>query len=266
MQDLEWLINQVAGLVRETGLFLSAELGNVALGQIETKARNSLVSYVDKTAEERLVRGLQPLIPGARFVTEEDTVAGKQADSPYIWIIDPLDGTTNFLHQLPCFAISVALAFQGKVQAGVVLEVNRAECFVAWKGGGAWLNGQPIHVSKTTMLADALISTGFPYQDFSHFGVFLPVFHHLLQNSRGLRRWGAAAVDLAYVACGRYDGYFEGALSVWDIAAGLLLIEEAGGMSADFTGGNSHWRGGQVIAGNPAICQSLLDLFRDMKP
>lgn len=266
MIDLEWLTTQVAGLVRETGIFIAAELGKVENEQIETKDKNSLVSYVDKTAEMMLVKGLKPLLLGASFMTEEETDLAKKTDSPYTWIIDPLDGTTNFLHQLPCFAISVALSFHSEVQLGVVLEVNRGELFKAWKGGGAYMNNRPIHVSRTEKLEDSLLATGFPYTDFSHFDAYLPVFNHLLKNARGIRRWGAAAVDLAYVACGRFDGFFEGSLNAWDVAAGLLIIEEAGGNSTDFDGGSNHWHGGTVIAGNKEINRQLLDLFRTLSP
>jgi myo-inositol-1(or 4)-monophosphatase len=261
MIDLEWLTTQVAGLVRETGIFIADELGRVANDQIETKDKNSLVSYVDKSAEQRLVKGLKPLLPGASFMTEEETDQALKTDSPYTWIIGPLDGTTNFLHQLPCFAISVALAYHNEIQIGVVLEVNRGELFKAWKGGGAYLNNKPIRVSDTSTLEDALIATGFPYIDFSHFDVYLPVFNHLLRHCRGLRRWGAAAVDLVYVACGRFDGFFEGALNAWDVAAGLIIVEEAGGSSCDFKGENTHWFGGKVIAGNKFIMQDLKNLF-----
>lgn len=253
-------------MVRETGVFISGELGMVANHQIESKEKNSLVSYVDKTAEQLLVRGLKPLLLGASFMTEEETGMAQKTDSPYTWIIDPLDGTTNFLHQLPCFAISVALAHRQEMLLGVVLEVNRGELFKAWKGGGAYLNNQPIRVSNTAHLEDALIATGFPYLDFSHFDIYMPVFHHLLKNCRGIRRWGAAAVDLAFVACGRFDGFFEGSLNAWDVAAGLLIIEEAGGCSSDFSGGDSQWLGGKVVAGNKEINRQLLELFRTIPP
>jgi myo-inositol-1(or 4)-monophosphatase len=148
----------------------------------------------------------------------------------------------------------------------VVLEVNRGELFKAWKGGGAYLNNNPIRVSNTHKLEDALIATGFPYIDFSHFDVYLPVFNHLLRNCRGIRRWGAAAVDLVYVACGRFDGFFEGSLNAWDVAAGLLIVEEAGGSSCDFNGGNAQWFGGKVIAGNKHINQELKNLFLTIPP
>ncbi len=167
---------------------------------------------------------------------------------------------------MPCFAISVALAYNNEIQIGVVLEVNRGELFKAWKGGGAYLNNNPIRVSNTHKLEDALIATGFPYIDFSHFDVYLPVFNHLLRNCRGIRRWGAAAVDLVYVACGRFDGFFEGSLNAWDVAAGLLIVEEAGGSSCDFNGGNAQWFGGKVIAGNKHINQELKNLFHTIPP
>lgn len=235
---LEKLCRETVTIVTETAFFLKAELGKVQSQDIETKALNSLVSYVDKTAEEQLVRKLSALLPNSTFLTEEETV--EQSKGEYQWIIDPLDGTTNFLHQVPMFAVSVALHHHDEAVIGVVYEVNRQECFSAWKGGGAYLNGNPIKVSTTKMLEESLIATGFPYYDFKWIDPYLEVFRQLIQNTRGLRRCGAAAVDLAYVACGRFDGFYEYSLSAWDMAAGVLLIKEAGGQVSDFWGGDDY--------------------------
>ncbi|MCB9082565.1 MAG: inositol monophosphatase, partial [Lewinellaceae bacterium] len=208
---LEELCHQTVMLVEQVGEFITGQLGQVEQGQIETKSLNSLVSYVDTTAEQKLIAGLQAILPQAVFRTEEETIA--PAEGEWCWIIDPLDGTTNFLHQLPCFAISVALAKGQQVVLGVVQEINRRETFWAWKAGGAFCNGRPIHVSTTNTLAESLVSTGFPYYDFSRLPAYLEALTYLMQHTRGIRRWGAAAVDLAYVACGRYDAFFEYALN-----------------------------------------------------
>ncbi|MEM1120440.1 MAG: inositol monophosphatase family protein, partial [Bacteroidota bacterium] len=238
-------------IVRETANFLQAELGKVTSGDIETKSLNSLVSYVDKTAERQLVAKLSALLPHSVFLTEEETVA--QEAGEYRWIIDPLDGTTNFLHQVPIFAVSVALQQNERTILGVIYEVNRAECFYAWKGGGAFLDGNPIRVSLTKTLSESLLATGFPYYDFKWIDPYLAAFRHFIQNTRGVRRCGAAAVDLAYVAAGRFDGFYEYSLSAWDMAAGVLIIQEAGGKVSDFFGGDDYLFGKHIIVGNPFI-------------
>ena len=194
--------------------FIRKECGKVKLEDIDVKSLNSLVSYVDKNAEQQLVKHLQSILPEASFLTEEETIATKSA--PYQWIIDPLDGTTNFLHQLPFFAISIALQHEEETILGVVYEVNRKECFYAWKGGGSWLNGNIIKVSSNHNLQDALIATGFPYYDYSKTSNYLEVLEYFIKNSRGIRRFGAAALDLAYVACGRFDTFFEYSLAPWE--------------------------------------------------
>ncbi|MEL6862804.1 MAG: inositol monophosphatase family protein [Bacteroidota bacterium] len=238
------VVAQVAG-------FIQQELGKVAAADIITKDVNSLVSYVDRQAEEQLVEALGAILPQATFLTEEETVKSHRGE--WQWIIDPLDGTTNFLHGLPFFSISVALQHQNQMVLGIVYEVNRSECFYAWKGGGAWLNDRPIQVSQNPLLQDALIATGFPYYDYSQMANYLSVFQQLMRQTRGIRRFGSAALDLAYVACGRFDAYFEYGLNPWDVAAGLLIIAEAGGQLSDFQGGETHWQGKSVIASSKAL-------------
>ena len=248
-------------IVTETADFLRAELGKVQAGAIETKSLNSLVSYVDKTAEMQLVSKLSALLPNSTFLTEEETV--EQTKGEYQWIIDPLDGTTNFLHQVPMFAVSVALQHHDETVLGIVYEVNRAECFYAWKNGGSFLNGQPIQVSPTKTLSESLLATGFPYYDFKWVDPYLATFRELIQNTRGIRRCGAAAVDLAYVACGRFDGFYEYSLSAWDMAAGVILIQEAGGQVSDFTGGDDYLFGKHIIVGNPAIFKAISEVLQE---
>ena len=253
--QLQALLPDVRAIVAQTATFLKDHVNTVSEEEIEAKELNSLVSYVDKTAEEQLVRRLYDLLPEAGFLTEEGTVI--QQVTEYRWVIDPLDGTTNFLHGLPCFSISVALEQHQRPVLGVVYEVMGDECFYACKGGGAFLNEQPIRVSQRHQLADALLATGFPYTDFSQFDEYLEVFTHFARHSRGLRRFGSAAIDLAYTACGRFDAFFEQGINRWDIAAGVIIVEEAGGRVIDYHGGDQHLDGAQILAGNAPVVAAM---------
>jgi len=252
---LEQICRESRQVVEQAADFIQEELGQVAVKDIDVKSVNSLVSYVDKKSEEMLVAGLGKLLPEAVFITEEETVEALQGD--YRWIIDPLDGTTNFLHQLPFFAISVALQYKEQTIMGIVCEVNRKEMFYAWKDGGSWLNNKPIKVNTNTTLQDAMISTGFPYYDYSHLQGYLKTLEYFMLNTRGIRRYGAAALDLAYVACGRFDVYYEYSLSPWDVAAGALIVEEAGGKVSDFKGGDNYIFGREIIAGSLAMFSEI---------
>ena len=254
-ESLAALCTKTCKITEEVANFIRTECGKVQLDQIDVKSLNSLVSYVDKNAELQLVSQLQKLLPEAAFLTEEETIETKEAE--YRWIIDPLDGTTNFLHQLPFFAISIALQHNGKTILGVVYEVNRKECFSAWKDGGSWLNGKPIKVSGNVVFQDALFATGFPYYDYSRTKSYLEILEHLMRKSRGIRRFGAAALDLAYVACGRFDAFFEYSLSPWDVAAGALLVEEAGGKVCDFKGGDNFVFGKEIIASSEGMYEEV---------
>lgn len=254
-QYKEWCMATV-NIVRHVGAFLAEQSGKVKASDIETKSLNSLVSYVDKEAEKRLVAQLQLLIPNSVFLTEEETVSQQEGD--YRWIIDPLDGTTNFLHQLPCFSISVALQYKGETIIGIVYEVNQDECFYAWKNGGAFLNGQAIGVTQTAALGDTLIATGFPYYDFERMDDYLKSLRFLMTNTRGIRRMGSAAVDLAYTACGRFDAFFEHSLHPWDVAAGAFLVQEAGGKVSDFGGGDNYLYGKEMVATNAKIYSTFM--------
>ncbi|MCO6487554.1 MAG: inositol monophosphatase [Phaeodactylibacter sp.] len=258
--NLEKICSQTIPVIERSGRFIRQELGRVSSGDIEEKALNSLVSYVDKTAEEQLVEGLGELLPGSVFLTEEDTIENRSGDLQ--WIVDPLDGTTNFLFQLPVFSISVALQQEGQTVLGIVYEINRQECFYAWRGAGAFLNGQPIRVSRRAPLEQALLATGFPYHDYSRMREYFQVFEHFMRHSRGLRRFGSAAVDLAYVACGRFDGFFEYGLNAWDVAGGAFIIREAGGVVTDFKGGGDFLYGGEIIAANPAVGKEMLGVIQ----
>lgn len=254
--ELKSLLDRTLPIVGEVAQFIRTQLGKVSNEDVEDKDLNSLVSYVDRTAEERLVAGLSALLPGAVFLTEEQTVeqaASVQSGAEFRWIIDPLDGTTNFLHSVPCFAVSVALQWQGETVLGIVHEVGHGEQFYAWKGGGAWLDGRRIYVSKTSDLKDSLVATGFPYRDFELMEQYLDAFRFFMKNTRGIRRFGAAAVDLAWVACGRFGAFFEYGLAPWDVAAGILLVQEAGGTVCDFKGEDDYLFGGEMIAAAPGV-------------
>ncbi len=249
--ELEKLCLQSCKIVRKVGNFIKQETGKVTAEAIETKSLNSLVSYVDKTAEEQLVQGLNILLPNSTFLTEEETV--EQKDGEFRWIIDPLDGTTNFLHQLPFFSISVALQHHKQTILGIVLEINRDECFYAWKNGGAYLNNKKIKVNQTKTIGDSLIATGFPYYDYDRIQPYLETLDYFMNSTRGIRRLGSAALDLAYVACGRFDAFYEYSLNAWDVAGGAFIVQEAGGSVVDFKGGDNHLFGKEIIAMTPNL-------------
>lgn len=250
------LLPEVIRLATEVAAFQRQELAVFSRSAIEHKGLHDLVSYVDRESEEQLVRGLQQLLPEAGFITEEGTVA--QEKKSLVWIIDPLDGTTNFTHGLPFFAISIALLSGDDLVLGLVLESNREECFTAVRGGGAFLNGQPIHVSSIQSLNESLLATGFPYYAFDKMPQYLEVLGYFMKHSQGMRRIGSAALDLAYVACGRFEGYFEYNLNSYDVAAGALLVQEAGGMVSDFQGGNNFVFGREILAANPKVHAEML--------
>ena len=258
--QLKSLISSTCKEVGFVSQFILKELKKVNPNDIETKSLNSLVSYVDKNAEMQLVEKLGKLLPEATFLTEEETIENSEGE--YRWIIDPLDGTTNFLHQLPFFSISVALEFQGEIILGVVYEVNRNECFYAWKDGGAYLNDVKIEVSKRVELGDALIATGFPYYDYRGVAPYFEALEFFIKETRGVRRFGSAALDLAYVACGRFDAYYEYSLNAWDVAAGVLLVKEAGGKLSDFQGGENYIFGKEMIAASPFVFDKTLEVVK----
>jgi myo-inositol-1(or 4)-monophosphatase len=249
--DLKAILDAALVVTHGAADFIRSQAGKVTADDVITKSRNSLVSYVDKTAEEILVKGLSNIIPGAGFITEEETVT--QHQSEYTWVIDPLDGTTNFLQQIPVYSVSVGLVHHGQIVVGIVSDVEQRETFYAWKGGGAWCNGKPIKVSGRTDVQDAVVATGFPYASRDVLPQLTSVFEFFLKNARGIRRLGSAAIDLAYVACGRFDVYYETTLNPWDIAGGILLVEEAGGKVSDFSGHQEMMKNGQIIAGPPEI-------------
>ena len=253
--NLKNITDKVITLTKEVGVYLKEEQHEITSEIIEKKGRNDFVTYVDKTAEQKLVDKLKNILPEAGFIAEEGTET-KLAEE-YNWIIDPLDGTTNFIHGLKPFSISIALQQNNEIIIGVVYEVGLDECFYAFKNGGAFLNGKSISVSKTTDLSESLIATGFPYYDYTRLPNFMKSLKYFIENTHGVRRFGTAATDLAYVACGRFEAYYEYGLQSWDVAAGALIVQEAGGKVSDFSGGQNYIFGKEIIVGNNGVFDSF---------
>ena len=259
---MDKLLENTRAVVSQTAAFIRAETGKVGSGQIEEKFLNGLVSYVDRTAEEILVEQLSKLLPESSFITEEETVA-QSSGSGLKWIIDPLDGTTNFLYGVPHFSVSVALQSDKELILGIVHHVPADEQFYALKGGGAWCNGERIHTSARAQMRQALMSTGFPYHNFSRAEGWFGALRQFMEQGRGARRYGSAALDLAWVACGRFDIFFEYGLNSWDVAAGALLVQEAGGKACDFSGGSDFIDKKEILATNNGVFEDALKIIRD---
>lgn len=261
--NLKDLQKNVNALCAEVGEFIYTEGSNFDRARIEQKTGfNNLVSYVDKEAEKRIVKVLQNILPQAGFITEEGTVE-QSKHNEYNWIIDPLDGTTNFLHGLPIYAISIGLSRADKVVAGAVYHVVRKECFHAVEGDDAYCNDSIIRVSAISTLNESLLATGFPYYHFDKGEVYLDIIKQFLEHTHGIRRLGSAAIDLAYVACGRLEGFFEYNLNAWDVAAGTLLVQQAGGKVSDFKGGNNFVFGGELCAANGTMHGEMLEVIKN---
>ncbi|HTM99855.1 MAG TPA: inositol monophosphatase family protein [Pedobacter sp.] len=260
MINYELLCSKVIAIARLTGNFIRKEAMAFDANSIEYKGLNDLVSYVDKQAEKQLVRNLKKILPDAGFITEEETinVVGK----PYTWIIDPLDGTTNFIHGIPTYSISIALYEGDQPVIGVVYEINRGEMFSTYKGGAAYLNNKEIRVSSNESLAQSLLATGFPYYQFEKQPQYIQLFTEMMQKCHGLRRIGSAAVDLAYVACGRFDGYFEYNLNSYDVAAGAYLVQQAGGTILNFAGGFEFLETREILATNGKVTEEILETIK----
>ncbi|HMM72896.1 MAG TPA: inositol monophosphatase family protein [Rhodocyclaceae bacterium] len=240
---------------RRAGQVINRASLNVDLLTVSSKRKNDFVTEVDQAAEAVIIETLREAYPDHAILAEE---SGASGDSDSQWIIDPLDGTTNFIHGLPQFAVSIALRQRGVLTQAVVFDPSRNELFTASRGRGAFLNDRRLRVSRRDRLQDALIGTGFPFKVWDQVDAYLAMLRDLMQRSAGVRRPGAAALDLAYVAAGRYDGFWELGLSPWDIAAGALLITEAGGLIGDLRGEEGFLEGGQVVAGNPKIFVQML--------
>jgi myo-inositol-1(or 4)-monophosphatase len=257
-ERLNSILPSVISTAKKAGAFIQKERENFSQDKVEIKGLNDLVSYVDKTAEAIIVKELQTILPQAGFIVEENTLSEKKE---YNWIVDPLDGTTNFVHGILCYAVSIALEHKGEIILGVVLEVSRNECFYAIKNGGAFLNEKPIKVSANKELKDCLIATGFPIYNFERIDPYLKTLEQLMRSTHGVRRIGAAAADLCYLACGRVDAFFEYNLNSWDVAAGVLIVNEAGGKVSDFKLGNNWLFGKELIASNLSVFDSFSGLI-----
>lgn len=242
-------------IARVSGKIMAEERKNFDASMIESKGMHDLVSYVDKESEKRIIADLQKLLPESGFIAEEGT--NDTRGERFNWVIDPLDGTTNFIQGVPIYCVSIGLLDGDELVVGVVYEVGRDECFYAWKNGGAYLNGAEISVSNRADIHDALLATGFPYSDFSRMDEYIEFLKWAMMNARGVRRLGSAAADLAYVACGRFDAFWEYDLKPWDVAAGALLVKEAGGTVTDYSGGNNYLFGREIVAVNGLLDQLI---------
>lgn len=261
-------LNIAIKAARRAGQIINRASNDLEMIKVSTKQPNDFVTEVDKAAEHAIIEVLQEAYPAYGILAEESGETAGQGSSglEYQWIIDPLDGTTNFIHGMPQYAVSIALAKSGIIEQAVVFDPNRNELFTASKGAGAFLNERRIRVSRRTKLGDALIGTGFPYRMFDKLDLYLAIFRELAEKTAGQRRPGAASLDLAYVACGRYDGFWEFGLSPWDIAAGALLISEAGGLISDLRGDGDYMQTGNVIAGTPKVFSPLLKVVQGKLP
>ncbi|MEI6712139.1 MAG: inositol monophosphatase family protein [Verrucomicrobiota bacterium] len=257
--QLNELLKGTLAVASEAASFIRRERDGFHWGKVEVKGLNDLVSYVDKESEKMIVGELAKLLPEAGFIVEENSASGKKE---YNWIVDPLDGTTNFVHGIPCYAVSIALEYRGEIVLGVVHEVSRNECFYAAQEKGAFLNGTAISVSTAKTLGDSLIATGFPIQNFERQENYMGALLELMKRTHGLRRIGAASVDLCYVACGRMDAYYEYNLNAWDVAAGALIVQEAGGVLTDFKGGDDWLFGRECVATNRYLEQEFASVIK----
>jgi myo-inositol-1(or 4)-monophosphatase len=258
--NLDNILSSVCSIAKECGQFLITENKNIRQNDIETKSEHDYVTWVDKASEKFLIEALSKVLPEAAFVAEESQ--SQKKDARFCWIVDPLDGTTNYIHGLPPYAVSIALTDHEQEILAVIYEPNLNECFSAHALSGSFLNGKPIKVSETKTLNDSFLATGFPSRDYSRLEEYMQMFRLLMFDTQGIRRLGSAAIDMAYVACGRMDAFYEYGLSPWDVAAGSLLVKQAGGQVADFKGGNNYLFGKELVCSNGLIQDELLEMIR----
>jgi len=257
------MLNIATRAARAAGDLIIRHVDRLDTLTVTSKDRNDFVSEVDRQAEDIIIRTLRKAYPKHSILAEE---SGTHDGNEYQWIIDPLDGTTNFLHGFPQFAVSIALLHKGRLEQGVVYDPMRQELFQATRGAGAMLNNRRLRVTARTSLAGALLGTGFPYKDHTHLDAYLAMLKDLITETAGIRRPGSAALDLAYVAAGRLDGFWEIGLKPWDLAAGALLIQEAGGIVGDLSGGPSFLKNGHIVAGNAKIFAAIINTIRPHLP
>lgn len=250
------LLNIAISAARQAGDILIRHSDELDRIKIVSKANEELFSEVDVKAEQAIIQTIQKAYPNHGIIAEESGAQNPDADT--VWIIDPIDGTNNYLHGFPMYAVSIAVRVNGRIEHGVVYDPNRHECFSASRGRGAQLNDRRIRVSKQTQLSQSILGTGIPFRNESKAKRYLPTLESLIGKCIGVRRTGSAALDLAYVASGRIDGFWEFGLRPWDIAAGCLIIREAGGLVSDELGGEDYMKSGNIIAGTPKVFKSLL--------
>ncbi len=260
-QALNPMLNIAIKAARAAGAIINRASLDLDILKINTKSPNDFVTEVDQAAENAIIEVLLTAYPGHGILAEESGREHGAKNSEYVWIIDPLDGTTNFIHGFPVYAVSIALAYRGQVQQAVVYDPARNDLFYASKGRGAFLNDRRLRVSRRTRLSDSLIGTGFPFRKGDNFKRYVKMFEEVMQHCAGLRRPGAAALDLCYVAAGYYDAFFETGLNPWDVAAGSLMITEAGGLIGNFTGEADYLYQREVVAGNPKIYGQLVQML-----
>jgi myo-inositol-1(or 4)-monophosphatase len=253
------MLNTAVKAARKAGSIISRASHDIDKLNIQSKRQNDFVSEVDHAAEEAIISVLHEAYPTHGFIGEES--GPKNADAEFVWVIDPLDGTTNFLHGFPQYCVSIGLLHKGVPNQAVVYDPNRNELFTATKGVGAYLNDRRIRVTKVTHLENALMGTGFPFKEVGGIDEYLRMFKNMTLNCSGIRRPGAAALDLAWVAAGRLDGFWEIGLSPWDMAAGVLLVREAGGLVGDLDGGEKFLDNGRIVASNGKIFGAILKVL-----
>src|SRR5512145_2819329 len=271
MPPVEWparsimhpMLNTAVKAARKAGSIINRASLDVDLVKVASKGRSDFVTEVDRAAEQAIVDILLKAYPDHAILAEE---SGASGESEYTWIIDPLDGTTNFIHGFPQYAVSIALRHSDHITQAVVYDPTRNELFTATRGRGAFMNERRIRVSRRTRLSECLIGTGFPFRSFEHLDEYVRMFRSVTEHPAAIRRPGAAALDLAYVAAGRLDGFWEIGLSPWDMAAGSLLILEAGGLVSDFKGEPAFLEEGRIVCGAPKIFPQLLALVGNAHP
>lgn len=261
MGNMHPLINIAVQAAREAGDIIMQYADRIDRVKIREKNNNDMVSEVDVKAEQAIIANIHKAYPSHGIIAEESGI-NKQPNDEFTWIIDPLDGTSNFLHGFPHFAVSIAIQHKGKIEHGVVYDPVRKECFQASRGNGAQLNGKRIRVSKTVHIEKALLGTGFPFKDKSLSDLYFKLFRELFDKCAGIRRAGACALDLAYVASGRLDGFWEFGLKPWDLAAGSLLVKESGGLVSDMDGLENYLKSGNIISAPPKIFKALLQTVK----
>jgi myo-inositol-1(or 4)-monophosphatase len=253
------MINIAVKAARRAGRIINQAAGNLDVLTVRHKSLNDLVSEVDRASEVAIIDTIHTAYPEHAILAEESGAAGR---SDSVWIIDPLDGTTNYLHGFPQYCVSIAMTHKGVLTHGVIFDPTRNDLYIASRGRGAFLNDRRLRVSRRDKLIDGLIGTGFPFRMFEHIDAYVGMMKDLMNKTAGIRRPGSAALDLAAVAAGHYDGFWEIGLSAWDMAAGCLMIQEAGGLVGDLQGNEGYLQSGNVVAGNPKIFAQLLQVIQ----